>query len=1253
MNGKRKYPYKSANNSRNHYNSNNTVINLVNIIYDDEFVSLINNLSSSLKDYFKLLNKLINNIREITSTLGNQTLYSKCLLNDCISLDKNHNTDKFIQLSDRIDIIDNNKKLLENNISLIDANMSSFLDKAKLLFKKMKVTRNSKLNNTIKKQKYIQNSHKIINNNKNEDMNLHYYSNDSHKFRRNNYSCNNARYQHPNLNQYAYQNYFCTTLKKNRTSRSYSKNLMNNNNFNIENQLNKSDYNNYNYDIDNINNMNDRQKTMNFNIRQFLFNTNQNILDKTFENSNESFKIKKQSNKGENSNNFLFNYCSLVNNSKNKNDRNMNIKENLKYKNIHSLNNEVYNKNRHNLKNMNIKNLINSNIFDYKHCWNKNNLELKNYKNKNIEYIPNYFNSLNYVNKGKESNNSNNICYSLATKVIEYFNFIKYIDNNSEEKKNKLKKMKKIIFDLCINIINKFSNHSRNENRLNLTNSVKYRENNNNSDIKNNIMNFSKIYNKNKRNPNENLFNKGNNNINFNSNRNNINNTYKDIKKDNIFRNNEEIKIYNSVGNLKNNFVKSQSLNKNLINNIQIGNNLKSEIDNKNNIIGILNNELKKKNEYITKINNILIRKQKSFNNLIIENTPKIQIIQNIKYNKNKKIFTMQKEIILFFKGIQIKYNIKNNIEIEKEKNKLKFEINNLKRNNEELILKFKEKEEENIKINNIYSNNIKEFKNIKEENEQLKKEMNNLKQNKNDLNGEIINLKNKYKDLNQQKNENNNNSQIIELKKENNNLSLENQELKNRLKNENNKTYKYKYELLIDEMNNKKNEINILNEKIEELNNNNKILTNKLDEMDFNNKSLEEERNNLKIKIQKLEEEIKDLNQKLRNGEKLSDRKIVITNSDYQPEDEDSDILYNLNDDQSQEEKNLIEINKKLQEKINQLQMELNKQILNEKPTELNHKNKILNNNYIKENSSNKINDNKENHDNIENLKNSFTKELKIKEDMIEDLQQKIIHMSNNSLNKINININQFYNHKDYIILCDKNFNNLQWFLLAPKIKDKNKKTINGKNKINENDQIYNYDNVFWVDKEHLEKEIDKYNSFTKENEEENKIIMNYIKKLEEKENLISKLTAKLSNLEKSFNYKSTNDKNLSKNRSKSSNNKPFTEVKLFEKESEEYKESEKIDEYKKSTYGSMDIEKKYYNIEEELRANKNQIQIFKKYIKELEIKMKALKESCKNFFSKIVMSKNEKEDARQILKIFEFNDNEINLIINKKRNK
>ena len=81
------------------------------------------------------------------------------------------------------------------------------------------------------------------------------------------------------------------------------------------------------------------------------------------------------------------------------------------------------------------------------------------------------------------------------------------------------------------------------------------------------------------------------------------------------------------------------------------------------------------------------------------------------------------------------------------------------------------------------------------------------------------------------------------------------------------------------------------------------------------------------------------------------------------------------------------------------------------------------------------------------------------------------------------------------------------------------------------------------------------------------------------------------------------------------------------------------------------MDIEKKNYIIEQELKANKNQIQIYKKYLKDLESKLTSIKESCKNFFSKITMSKIEKEEVRQILKLFEFNDNEINLIINRKK--
>ena len=87
---KKHSPFKSENNSRNLNNSKNHIINFVNIIYDDEFVSLINNLSSSLKDFLKFLKNILNNIHEVISTLSNQTLYSKCLINECISYNKNN-----------------------------------------------------------------------------------------------------------------------------------------------------------------------------------------------------------------------------------------------------------------------------------------------------------------------------------------------------------------------------------------------------------------------------------------------------------------------------------------------------------------------------------------------------------------------------------------------------------------------------------------------------------------------------------------------------------------------------------------------------------------------------------------------------------------------------------------------------------------------------------------------------------------------------------------------------------------------------------------------------------------------------------------------------------------------------------------------------------------------------------------------------------------------------------------------------------
>ena len=64
-------------------------------------------------------------------------------------------------------------------------------------------------------------------------------------------------------------------------------------------------------------------------------------------------------------------------------------------------------------------------------------------------------------------------------------------------------------------------------------------------------------------------------------------------------------------------------------------------------------------------------------------------------------------------------------------------------------------------------------------------------------------------------------------------------------------------------------------------------------------------------------------------------EKKIVVTDSDYQMEEGYSDILDDLNDEEisskNNENQNLKKINEKLQEKVNQLQMELNKQILND----------------------------------------------------------------------------------------------------------------------------------------------------------------------------------------------------------------------------------------------------------------------------------------------------------------------------------
>ena len=889
---KRNNSYYNGNISRNQIKSNNTVINLVNIIYDNEFVSLINNLSSSLKDCFKLINNSLKNIKDISSSLGNQIVYSKCLINDYIMVNKKNKNDKLIQVKDRLDFIDNNKNLLESNISFMNVNITSFLEHAKTLFKRMKISRNNKLNNIQNNNNILKNDIKFNNyfSNNNYNSNDNYHSKET-KNKRNYSSYDNMRYKAKSQN--TFQNYNSLSFKKNKSFKNISDNLL----------INSSDDVNNN-NIENKNDCSERQKTISFNLRQFMFNKNKNKINNLLENIslNKENKINKNYN-------LLFNYCSLVNNSKTKNNRKKVNKGNIKsLKNINSFKND----NR-------INNFFNNNIYE-----NRNDNNLNNNKKK-INFNYNSNSSINkMINKDVDNsdslkiaeNNNNkqkNIDAILANKIIEYFTLLK----SNEKNKIKIDKIQKYLINISLNIINKKENHINN--------------------LKQNFLKNAKI-------------------------------------PENIMRNNysNQMRINNSVGNDKK--------------------------ENSENIINILNKELNKKNEYIRKIKNVM------------EN----------RCNKNGIVKAQNFEIIQKRKILLI---------IKKE-------------------------------INLNYLSDMNNYKTI----EELKK-------------------------------------QIIELKHNYNNEN-------------NNKNYKYKYELVIEEINTKKNEINELNNKIDELTKTNNSLLNKLDTIELSKKNLEQEKTNLLLKIKKLED--------FSNGNK----KIIITNSDEEPIEDFSDIIEEQSSE-NEKEKNLVQENNKLQEKINILQSELNKKILNE-----NDKNRKLS-----RNAGNNEYENCVDFDPINRIKkeknnsNNNISELKMKEDLIEKLQAKI-----NELEKNN-NKNIFFSKKDdYIILSEKNYKTLKWFLLTKKININN----------------LNYENTFWTNKENVDKELIKNLNLEISNTDEEKMIMNYLKKLEEKENIISKLQLKIKNMEKNMGLNMSN-KNM---RSKSSNTKNI--LKNNNEEEEYYEDSD-----------------------------------------------------------------------------------------------
>ena len=140
--------YHSKSNKKN----KRSTIDLANVVYDEEFVSLINSLSTSIKNYYSLTLNILRDLYNNSISIDNNLIYSKCLINEI-----NYNTkEKIKQLEEKIDSISNTKKIFEKNILLIHSNLNKFFNDSKLIFKNLKNIRNSKINFAIDSNKKVE-----------------------------------------------------------------------------------------------------------------------------------------------------------------------------------------------------------------------------------------------------------------------------------------------------------------------------------------------------------------------------------------------------------------------------------------------------------------------------------------------------------------------------------------------------------------------------------------------------------------------------------------------------------------------------------------------------------------------------------------------------------------------------------------------------------------------------------------------------------------------------------------------------------------------------------------------------------------------------------------------------------------------------------------------------------------------------------------------------------------------------------------
>ena len=730
---------------KNKYNQkyHKKTADLMNVVYDEEFDSLLNSLSSYIKNFYSTtLNAtkdLYNNILKIDY----YSINSKCLINEI-----NYNTkEKIKQLSEQIDKISKTKKILEQNLLVIDSNMNSFYDDSKKILKNMKKVRINRNNLTMDTSFNFEPNNSMTNLKttfEKEDLFLSNNDSDNYYKNRNNSINNDYENRSSRSNIIFRRNNIIPLTRKSDVNSRYNLKL---NYYNYG--LNKRGGNPHNSSSNNsfkrkkLFNNNNFRKVSSSSIRDSDTNNKnyKNISKITLESSPDMSKTKSSFR------NLYMNPKSIINKN---NDTNNTLELSYKVIDFLSLLSKISNNN------FSDNNPYMKGIIQKYESTKKSLLELCN---KYIEQNNNQSNKRNNIGLFQSYNNQNNnrnkvrrdlqliLMNNNVTNIKKEMEYKELIDkiNSLTRNINNLEKQNKNLINIHNNskkeLINNAVLLSRKNNQLNLAKKVnaKFIEQVNILQKDNKAL-MELIHDKN----------------NINSNDKKQNDFEKIEQKENIIK-----KLNKQMESLKNNIKDKdneiKNLNEKIIelnNSLKYFDNMKDIIKEKDIIIDELkkNSLLKNNNNYNDEEDdNKIISSKTEFNNneLVLEESNSFSyIIKKNKKNNIKESKPQQKtkfnfnELILeqidsFYYKID-KKNEEDNIsdiilnnnkidELENEISKLKDEINKYKNENINLKSLLKENENNDNEDKNKINKYIEEIKNLKNENNQINEEKNNI----------------------------------------------------------------------------------------------------------------------------------------------------------------------------------------------------------------------------------------------------------------------------------------------------------------------------------------------------------------------------------------------------------------------------------------------------------------------------------------------------------------------------------------------